>query len=239
MSDREIDLRILTADQIDETDASRASRQAAEQLGPVEGSSYSTRDGRPVLWAFDIARGPRRVILAGAEDLTCHVVLVAAPEHAFTAMLYGKSIAASSTEAIEPHAVTLIEAPPDAGWFCDSFYLSRVRIDGMAPGDVVAVAMHACEVGLGEDAVEAAILRRSPDLVSSPDPAGSDPAFRHWMKIVRSLRRLLRLRELAGPEIIIANEIDLATRTWQRLGMRPLASWPDDVLPVAGELFGA
>jgi hypothetical protein len=220
-----------------ETEASRAAREAAEELGPVAGSSYTTFEGRPFLWAFDVQREPHGLVVAGGEETPGRVLLWVAEEHVFSVMLYGKALVGSSADPLEPHLVTLIEEiPPQASWYCDSFYLTRRRITGMRDGDLLAVALHAGEAGMSPDAAESAVAARSPDLVSSPDPNAGHPGFRRWFKLVRSLRRLARLRELAAPEVIIENEIRIARRLWEEPDVRDLAEWPADLVAVAGEL---
>ena len=220
-----------------ETEASRAAREAAEELGPVAGSSYTTFEGRPFLWAFDVEREPYGLVVAGGEEAPGRVLLLVAEEHLFTVMLYAKALVGSSADPLEPHLVTLTELiPPQASWYCDSFYLSRRQMPGMREGDLLAVALHAREAGLSADAAEAAVAARTPDLVSSPDPDAGRSGFREWVKLVRSLRRLSRLRELAAPEVIIENEVRIANRLWQGPGVRDLADWPDDLVAVAGEL---
>lgn len=220
-----------------ETEASRAAREAAEGFGAVGGSSYTTFEGRPILWAFDVEQEDGRgLVVAGGENVPGRALLFADEAHAFSVMLYGKALVGCSADALEPHLVTLIEeVPAQASWYCDSFYVSRRRIAGMRAEDVVAVALHASEVGMTADAAEAAVAARTPELVSSPDPRAGWDGFPLWVKLVRSLRRLARLRELAAPEVIVANEVRIANRLWQR-DLGALVDWPDDLEALADEL---
>lgn len=232
---RDVDFRIVAEGDVVESSGSLAAREAARRLGNVEGSSYTTFEGHPVAWAFDVAGGEHHHILAGAASSEQRVFLVVDADHAFTAMLYGKALA-SAGETLAPHSVVLVDIPAEASWHCDSFYISRDRLDGMRDNDVLVVALHAHESGARADDAEAAVKGRTPNLVSSADPRASEPGFAEWMKLVRVLRRLIRLRELDAPEIIVANDVDLAKKIWTDHEVRALASWPDDLGSMATEL---
>jgi hypothetical protein len=233
--ERDIDLRIVAEGGVVESSGSLAAREDARRLGDVEGSSYTTFEGRPVAWAFDVAVGKRHHIVAGAVSTEQRVFLLVDADHAFSAMLYGKALA-SAGEPLTPHSIALVETPREASWPCDSFYVSRERLEGMRGRDVLAIALHAHECGPSADAAEAAVKRRTPELVSTPDPRATEPGFAHWMKLVRVLRRLARLRELDAPEIIIENDVELAKKIWTKGEVRALASWPDDLRALADEL---
>jgi hypothetical protein len=218
-----------------ESEASRAAREAASRFGEVQGSSYTTFEERPILWAFDVNAGEHRVIYAGGESSDQSVLLLASEAIAFTAMLHAKSLIGHRHEELEPHQVTFVErVDPAASWWCDSFYVSRRRFGPALEHELLAVTLHAAEVGLDPDRAEEAVLARN--LMSTPDPSAKDPRFPAWVKLLRSLRRLTRLEELAAPQIIIDNEIQLAERAWQRLERCPLASWPPDLSAAAAGL---
>jgi hypothetical protein len=231
----DIDFRVVAEGDVVESSGSLEARESARRLGDVEGSSYTTFEGHPVEWAFDVAGGEYHRILAGAASSEQRVLLIVDADHAFTAMLYGKALV-SSGETLTPHSVVLVDIPPEASWHCDSFYVSRERLDGMRDNDVLVVALHAHECSPSADTVETAIKRRTPHLVSSPDPRATETGFAQWMKLVRVLRRVLRLRELDAPEIIIANDVELAKKIWTNHDVRALASWPDDLRSIATEL---
>ena len=78
--------------------------------------------------------------------------------------------------------------------------------------------------------------RARPTWSRARTPTPGAPAFVEWVKLVRSLRRLSRLRELAAPEVIIENEVRIASRLWQVPGVRDLASWPTDLVAIAAGL---
>jgi len=237
---RDLDLRLVTPQDIVESEGSLEARRFAATFGAIEGSSYSPRsadDKRPIAWAFDVALADRRLVIGGSEQERGRVLLFVPHEYAFSGMLYVKAIATAGSEAIDRHVVTLVRRPADASWLADLFYLSRHTVPGMGPCDVLAVALHATEAGLSPDVVEAAVKRRAPDWMSIPEHGASHAAFPRWAKAVRSLRRLVRLRELDAPAIIIENEIAIARETWGKDGIaRELVRWPDDLRDVAAEL---
>jgi hypothetical protein len=220
-----------------ESEASWAARQAAARFGDVEGSSYSTFEERPVLWAFDVAADAHRIIFAGGESSDRSVLLLVDEENAFTGMMHAKAIVGYSRERLGPHVVTVVDqVDPKASWFCDTFYLSRHRCGPASENELLAVALHGTEVGLDPDRAERSLLARSPKLISTPDPAAKEATFPSWVKLIRSLRRLVRFRELNAPEVIIDNEIEMAMRFWKQLGRRTLAAWPEDLIATAAML---
>ena len=222
---------------IAESPASLAARQRAERVGAVIGASYSTLEGQPVLWAFDLNCGEHHLILAGGEATTKRVALRVHAEHSFSGMLYGKALVGYSLDGLEPHSVTQIEGvPASAGFYCDSFYIAKRDIPGLMAEDVLAVALHSSEVGLTADDAEAALAARTPEGISSPDPRAADPAYRARVRLVRSLRRYRRLTELAAPDVFLDKEARIATSNFERAVGGDLGPLPDDVRPVAEAL---
>src|SRR5690349_4259754 len=60
-----------------------------------------------------------------------------------------------------------------------------------------------------------------------------------WQLLEKSLRRLVRFRELRAPADVLEKEIELAKRWWSQVPrLQPGARriWPEDVLKVAEEL---
>ena len=213
-----------------ESEASVACRAAAAQLGDVVGSSYSTEDGEPLAWAFHVEATDGHLVYAGAADADHDIVLRCAEDHAFTTMLHAKALFLTSTidELVvgQPGVVMLTARPEAASWFCDSFL---AKPDGPR---LFATALHVAEVGLDGARALAAVAARTPTLVTSPDPLHDRDGYREAVKLVRGLRRLIRLRELNAPEIIIDNDMRMAReRVWP--------AWlalPADVVEVAAEL---
>lgn len=227
----------MTERQITESDDSLAARAAANELGTVEGASYSRFEDRPVLWAFDIDADGRRLVLAGGESLDPRVVLFHDGQTTLTWLIYAKAVIAACIrdEEFEPPSVVLIgETPAQASWYCHSFYLSEARLDGMREQDAVAVALHGVEAGLDADRVQALVHQRTPELLSTSDPRSAHANYPEWVRLVASLRRLVRLRALSAPQTILDNEVALATK----FGSRLPRSWdlPGDVHAVAEEL---
>lgn len=238
--DDELDIRLLTTEEIVESKGSRQARARAATFGEVLSSSYTTFEDRPVLWAFSMqpSAEPHLIILAGGETFPGDLLLRIAEDEAFTGMLYGKALIHASSEPLEPHVVVrLLEQPAQASWLADSFYVAKERLRGMRDVDLLAVALHASETGLDEDAAEAAVRSRTPELISSPDPLAMHPAFQPWLKVVRCLRRLRRLREIDAPSIIIDNDVRTAKQTFaERLRGKSLPPWPDDLHALVDEL---
>jgi hypothetical protein len=234
-------MRVVARREIHESEGSRLARDAAGRLGEVVGSSYSSLSGEPVLWAFHVSReGTDPLILSGGAHSDRRAVLRVVEEHAYTGLLLGKALVGYAVSPLEPRSVVVVgKVPAEAGWYCDSFYLADDRLEGMDERCLLAVGLWAAEAGLSHDLAEAAVRGRSPELVSVPDPNAGQPGFRHWVKLVRSLRRARRLAELASPEPILEKEARISAEARDALASAPWLTdelWPADLRAEAARL---
>ncbi len=114
------------------------------------------------------------------------------------------------------------------------------KLPEMRRQDVLAVALHAKEVGRSADWTESAVLARVPELFSTPDAHATDPVYPKWVRLLRTVGRLKRLRELEEPEMMITKDHELCTAIWSEIGTTPWvaapSSWPEDLHALAVEL---
>lgn len=213
-----------------------ATRQAAEGMGRVRESSFTEARSEVVAWAFAVERGDERLVLAGSVVREPWVALAVHADHPVSGMIYAKAIAALREPLVVPSVVRLVGQHQQASWPCDAFLLSEGESRGLRPGDLWATGLHAEEIGLDAATVTDRVNMRAPGGRTTPDPAAGSPVFRTWVKLLRALRRIERSKALAAPQLIIDNDITLARRAWQKLGGKPLTTFPADVLPLAQEL---
>jgi hypothetical protein len=213
-----------------ESEGSFEAREFANVLGVVEGSSYTTRGGDPIVWAFDVSYSafePRRLIVAGAAHTEMRIYMLVPEDHAFSGLLMAKAVVAGvDAEDLAPHA--LVVPDPDAFgelgtehclqfYVCDAQFGAPIETPGLA-----AVGLRADEGSLPPDTVLALLRKRTPDGLTTLDPFRKEPWYLSYALLVRAARRWRRLVALDAPAIIIENDIraiqrhraDIAASGW-------------------------
>lgn len=225
---------------IKESESSLAARNLAEMLGQILGSSYTMVADKPTVWAFDLEMdlNGQRLIVAGSEKLNGRIFIFAEADNSAPLMLYAKELVANS--GAQPLTTnTIIEfdkTPEGTNLYCDSVYISEIKIKGMQEHDVLAVFLHASDVGFSPDQTAEIISKRTPDFISTFDRKSQDPHYSNWVRIIRIMRRIDELKKISGPPMIIENDTRMLMEAWDALGSKPLTPWPNDLKKIVIEL---
>jgi hypothetical protein len=188
-------------------------RALASRLGELTGESIVLdREKQAVSWAFDVRRAAapgQALIVAGAVGCKSIVLLEVDAPRAFTGMLLGKALVSSVSGALVEGAHVI----PDP-----ELYGGQVDLGAIPGGFRLASAK-----GL-DDSGECvlAVPEGSPASIQGP-----------VAKLVKSLTRLKRLKEIEAPAPIVQNEQDLVRKLVTRL---KVAGWDQERDPLPADL---